>query len=78
MDEWKRLPSVDPAPPDASSSAPGKNESPASPQNAKVPALAAITAYTKGPATASASLCTGAARACASATVRAMPAATLP
>mmetsp|Transcript_11142 Transcript_11142/g.46500 ORF Transcript_11142/g.46500 Transcript_11142/m.46500 type:complete len:393 (+) Transcript_11142:1768-2946(+) len=73
-----KAPSVAPAPPDASKSAPGKKASPAKFQNAKVVTEAAMTPYTKGPATASASRCTGAARACASATVRAIPAATLP
>mmetsp|Transcript_7398 Transcript_7398/g.18826 ORF Transcript_7398/g.18826 Transcript_7398/m.18826 type:complete len:354 (-) Transcript_7398:838-1899(-) len=71
-------PSTDPAPPDASISAPGNTASPARLQKAKVEAEAAMTAYTNGPATASARRWTGAARACASATVRAMPAATLP
>mmetsp|Transcript_7689 Transcript_7689/g.34826 ORF Transcript_7689/g.34826 Transcript_7689/m.34826 type:complete len:257 (+) Transcript_7689:2222-2992(+) len=73
-----KAPNVAPAPPEASKSAPGKKASPAKFQNAKVVAEAAMTPYTKGPATASASRCTGAARACASATVRAIPAATLP
>ena len=58
----------------ASMSAPGNNASPARVQNANVAALMPMTPNTKGPAMASASLCTGAARPCASSIVLVMPA----
>mmetsp|Transcript_123 Transcript_123/g.507 ORF Transcript_123/g.507 Transcript_123/m.507 type:complete len:219 (+) Transcript_123:1068-1724(+) len=58
----------------ASMSAPGNKASPASVQNPNVAALMPMTPNTNGPAMASASLCTGAARPWASSIVFVMPA----